>query len=123
MMARKQIVLSRTGEIRIVDPETGSNLLLTIFLTVLPCMSKMVSKVKKGDAICEWDPFNAVIISEFSGIAKFEDIEEGVTFRMERDDQTGYAEKVIIESKNKRKIPTIKIISKTAKNCVLTTYR
>ena len=53
-----------------------------------------------------------MIISEFSGITKFEDVEEGVTFRIERDDQTGYAEKVIVESKNKRKIPTIKILSK-----------
>ncbi len=61
--------------------------------------------------IADWDPFNAVIISEFSGVAKFESIEEGSTYRVERDDQTGYAEKVIVESKNKRKIPTVKIVS------------
>jgi DNA-directed RNA polymerase subunit beta' len=61
--------------------------------------------------ICEWDPFNAVIISEYGGIAKFDSIEEGSTFRVERDDQTGYAEKVIVESKNKRKIPTIQVMS------------
>jgi DNA-directed RNA polymerase subunit beta' len=61
--------------------------------------------------ICSWDPFNAVIISEFSGIAKFDSIEDGVTFRIERDEQTGYSEKVIIESKNKRKIPVIFIMS------------
>jgi DNA-directed RNA polymerase subunit beta' len=71
----------------------------------------MDRKIKKGEKICEWDPFNAVIISEFSGVAQFESIEEGVTFRSERDDQTGYSELVIVESKNKRKIPTVKIIS------------
>ncbi|HRP84203.1 MAG TPA: DNA-directed RNA polymerase subunit beta', partial [Saprospiraceae bacterium] len=69
-------------------------------------------KVTKGDLICDWDPFNALIISEFAGKAQFESIEEGVTFRVERDDQTGFAEKVIIESKNKRKIPMIKIVDK-----------
>lgn len=60
-------------------------------------------KVVKGQSICEWDPFNNLIISEFGGIAQFEDIEEGVSYRVERDDQTGYAEKVIIEAKIRRK--------------------
>jgi DNA-directed RNA polymerase subunit beta' len=60
---------------------------------------------------------------EFGGIAKFDSIEEGVTFRIERDDQTGYAEKVIVESKNKRKIPTVKIISRMEKSCVAITCR
>jgi DNA-directed RNA polymerase subunit beta' len=78
----------------------GSNLLV-----------KDKQKVSKGQTICEWDPFNNLIISEFGGIAKFEDIDEGVTYRVERDDQTGYAEKVIIESKNKKKIPVIRIVS------------
>ena len=108
---KKLVVLSRSGEIRVVDPESkkvynsyfipyGSNLLV-----------KEGAKVEKGDVICEWDPFNNLIISEFGGITKFEDLEEGITYRVERDDQTGYAEKVIIESKNKKKIPVIKIIS------------
>jgi DNA-directed RNA polymerase subunit beta' len=52
-------------------------------------MYKEGQEIKKGEKICEWDPFNAVIISEFGGIAKFDSIEEGVTFRLERDDQTG----------------------------------
>ena len=105
------VVLSRSGEIRVVDPESkkvynsyfipyGSNLLV-----------KDGQKVEKGQAICAWDPFNNLIISEFGGIAKFDDLEEGVTYRVERDDQTGYAEKVIIESKNKKKIPVIRIVS------------
>lgn len=106
-----QVVLSRSGEIRVVDPESkkvynsyfipyGSNLLV-----------KDGQKIDKGQAICAWDPFNNLIISEFGGITKFEDLDEGVTYRVERDDQTGYAEKVIIESKNKKKIPVVKIVS------------
>jgi len=72
---------------------------VNILLTILPIK------------ICEWDPFNNVIISEFSGIVKYDSIIEGKTFRSESDAQTGHSEKVIIESKNKRVIPTIKIIS------------
>lgn len=68
-------------------------------------------KVVKGDMLCSWDPFNALIISEFRGIIKFDSIEEGVTYRLERDDQTGFTEKVIIESKNKKKVPVIQILS------------
>lgn len=64
---------------------------------------KEKQKVNKGDLICNWDPFNALIISEFSGIIKYDSIEEGVTYRMERDDQTGYSEKVIIESKTRKR--------------------
>ena len=105
------IVIARTGEIRIYD--TDSNKLYSSHY--IPYGStlhvKDGQKIKKGELICEWDPFNAVIITEFGGIAKFESVEEGLTFRIERDDQTGYAEKVIVESKNKRKIPVIHIVS------------
>ena len=104
-------VLSRSGEIRIVDPKTGKIFSSNHVPYGSSLMVKEGAKVKKGDLICQWDPFNALIISEFSGIAKFDSVEEGVTFRVERDDQTGYAEKVIIESRNKRMIPTIQIIS------------
>ncbi len=106
------IVLSRTGEVRIVDPESGKQYVSHHIPYGASLFVKEGQEIKKGEVICEWDPFNAVIVSEFSGIAKFDSIEEGVTFRVERDDQTGYAEKVIIETKNKRKIPTIKILSK-----------
>ncbi len=106
-----EIVLSRTGEIRIHDPETNK-----LFSTNhIPYGSTLFVKdgqeIAKGDPICEWDPFNAVIISEFQGLIEFESVEEGITYRVERDDQTGYAEKIIIESKKRRKIPTIKVIS------------
>ncbi len=108
---KKNVVVSRSGEIKVKDIETGK-LYTTLYI---PYGSELFvsdgNKVKKGDKICQWDPFNAVIITEDGGIAQYESIEEGITFRIERDDQTGYAEKVIVESKNKKKIPTIKIVS------------
>ncbi len=106
------IVLSRAGEARIVDETTGKVFGSNHIPYGATLHVKDGQKIDKGEVICEWDPFNAVIVSEFSGIAQFEDIIEGTTFRMERDDQTGYAEKVIIESKNKRMIPTINIVDK-----------
>ncbi len=106
-----EIVLSRTGEIRIFEPD-GNKLYTSHHIPYGATLHvKDKQAIKRDEAICEWDPFNAVIVSEFSGITQFESIEEGVTFRIERDDATGYAEKVVVESKNKRKIPTIKIIS------------
>lgn len=107
----QNVVLARTGEIRIVDPESGKQFVSHHIPYGATLHVKDGAKISKGDKICEWDPFNAVIISEFGGIATFDGIEEGVTFRVERDDQTGHADKVIVESKNKRKIPIIKIIS------------
>lgn len=106
-----RVVLSRTGEVRIVDKDSGKQFVSHHIPYGATLFVQEGNIIEKGDSICEWDPFNAVIISEFSGIAQFESIEEGITFRIERDDQTGYAEKVIVESKNKRKIPTIKIVS------------
>ena len=108
----EKVVLSRTGEVRLVDPESGKMFTAQHIPYGSTLYVKDGQKLKKGDKICEWDPFNAVIISEFSGVAHFDSIEEGITFRSERDDQTGHSEMVIIESKNKRKIPTIKILSK-----------
>ncbi len=105
------IVLSRTGEIRIVDPKSGKQFSSHHIPYGAILFIKEGQEIKKGDRICEWDPFNAVIVSEYPGIAKFESIEEGITFRVERDDQTGYEEKVIVEAKNKRKIPTIHILN------------
>lgn len=107
----QKVVLSRTGEIRIIEPKTGR----VLSSNHIPYGSNMQiedkQEIKKGQTICDWDPFNAVIISEFSGIASFEDIEEGITYRIERDDQTGFAEKVIIEPKNRKKIPSIRIVN------------
>ncbi|MDQ3142320.1 MAG: DNA-directed RNA polymerase subunit beta' [Bacteroidota bacterium] len=105
-----KIVISRSGEIKILDAETKKLLSSAHVPYGSTLMFKDKQKVNKGDLLCSWDPFNALIISEFSGIIKYDSIEEGVTYRLERDDQTGYTEKVIIESKNKKKIPAISIL-------------
>jgi DNA-directed RNA polymerase subunit beta' len=108
---KSEVVLSRTGEIRITDEEGKRQYVSHHIPYGATIHIKEGQTIAKGDIICDWDPFNAVIVSEFTGLAQFDSIEEGVTFRMERDDQTGYAEKVIIESKNKKKIPSISIVS------------
>jgi DNA-directed RNA polymerase subunit beta' len=105
------IVLSRTGEIRVMDSQGIRQFESHHIPYGAELRVKDGQEVSRGDLICSWDPYNAVIISEFPGIAQFESIEEGVTFRVERDDITGLVEKVIVESKNKRKIPTIHIVS------------
>jgi DNA-directed RNA polymerase subunit beta' len=68
-------------------------------------------KVEKGQLLCEWDPFNAVIISEITGKVSFEHIEEGVTYKEDSDEQTGFKEKIVIDSRDKTKIPVIKIVA------------
>ena len=107
------IVMSRQSEFRIVDPKTD----ITLYTHALPYGATLFMKdgaeVKKGDMICEWDPYNAVIISEFEGKVAFENVIEGVTYRDESDEQTGLREKVVIESKDKNKNPIIKIVDKS----------
>ncbi|MDX9902954.1 MAG: DNA-directed RNA polymerase subunit beta' [Bacteroidales bacterium] len=105
------IVIGRLGELRIVDKTTG----IALTTHTIPYGSKLYIKpnqeVQKGDLICEWDPFNAVIISEVAGKVAFDYLIEGMTFREESDEQTGFKEKVIIESRDKTKNPAIKIMS------------
>ncbi|WP_333800585.1 DNA-directed RNA polymerase subunit beta' [Phnomibacter sp.] len=108
-------VIGRTGEIRVMD-ETGERLLNTHNIPYGSILNvKNGQKIKKGDVICSWDPFNNVIISEINGTVVFDSILEGVTFREEADDQTGHREKVVIESKDRTKIPAIKIEGKDVK--------
>jgi DNA-directed RNA polymerase subunit beta' len=73
-------------------------------------------KVKKGDVICTWDPYNNVVISEIPGTVKFEHVIEGITYREESDEQTGHREKVVIETKDKTKIPSILLEGKEIKS-------
>ncbi|HQN58449.1 MAG TPA: DNA-directed RNA polymerase subunit beta' [Bacteroidales bacterium] len=105
------IVIGRLAELRIVDKTTG----IALTTHTIPYGSRLYIKpnqeVEKGQLICEWDPFNAVIISEVSGKVSFDYLIEGVTYREESDEQTGFKEKVIIESRDKTKNPTIKIMS------------
>ena len=105
------IVIGRLAEMRIVDTNTG----ITLSTNNVPYGSKLYinngDKVKKGQLICEWDPWNAVIISEVSGKVGFDALIKEVTYREESDEQTGYREKVIIESRDKSKNPAVKILS------------
>jgi len=114
------IVVGRLTELRIIDKNT--NIALTT--NNIPYGAKLYikngSQVKKGDLICEWDPYNAVIISETAGKIVFENVIEGITFREESDEVTGYREKVIIETRDKSKNPTVKILNKEGE--VIKTY-
>ena len=104
-----EIVISRTSEIKVVDAKTG----ITLSTNNIPYGSQLFvkdgSKVTKGEVICSWDPYNGVIVSEFPGKIAYENIEQGVTYQVEIDEQTGFQEKVISESRNKRLIPTLLI--------------
>jgi DNA-directed RNA polymerase subunit beta' len=102
-----QIVIGRTGELRIMDVK-NDRLLITNNVPYGATLNvKDGQKVAKGDVICTWDPFNNVIVSEIVGSVKFENIIEGVTYREEADEQTGHREKVVIETKDKTKIPAL----------------
>ena len=106
------IVLSRTTEIKIIDEKTGIALSTNNVPYGSHIFVKDKAKVKKGEVICQWDPYNAVIVSESAGFTEFEDIEEGITFQVEMDEQTGFKEKVISESKKKKIAPTLLIKNK-----------
>ncbi len=107
-----EVVLGRSGEFRIVDEKSGRIIMTNNIPYGAHLYIKDGQKIAKGDTICGWDPYNAVIISEFDGKVEFEFIEEGITFREESDEQTGHKEKVIIDSRDKTKNPSIKILDK-----------
>jgi len=108
----KEVVVSRLAELKIIDKNTN----IPLSTHTLPYGSKLYVKngeeIRKGTLICEWDPFNGVIITEFDGKIEFENLIDGITYREESDEQTGYSEKVIIETKDKTKNPTLKIMDK-----------
>ena len=103
------IVISRTSEIKLVDVKTGIILSTNNIPYGSTIFVKNGQKLKKDTVVCQWDPYNGVIISEFSGKVRFENIEQGVTYQVEIDEQTGFQEKVISESRNKKLIPTLHI--------------
>ena len=107
-----KMVISRTSEIRIIDEKLG----IVLSTNNIPYGSTLYiepgKKVKKGTKICDWDPYNAVIISEFDGKITFQDIQEGLSYRVESDEQTGFEEKVMIERKDKTLNPTINVVNK-----------
>jgi len=112
------VVIGRSAEAKITDSRTG----IILMTANVPYGSILVaennSKVKKGDVICKWDPYNAVILSDAKGVVQFENITEGETFREEIDEQTGFTEKVITENKNKKTIPTVSIIDGKTKEVI-----
>jgi len=103
------VVISRTSELKVIDTKTG----LVLSTNNIPYGSfvyiKNGQKVKADTLVCQWDPYNGVIISEFAGKVSFENIEQGLTYQVEIDEQTGFQEKVISESRNKKLIPTLHI--------------
>ncbi|UZH55996.1 DNA-directed RNA polymerase subunit beta' [Salinimicrobium tongyeongense] len=107
-----EIVISRTSELKLKDEKSG----IVLSTSNIPYGSQIFikngDKVSKDDIVCQWDPYNGVIISEFAGKIKYENIEQGVTYQVEIDEQTGFQEKVISESRNKKLIPTLQILGK-----------
>ena len=115
-----EMVVSRLGELRFVDPNTK----IVLSTVNVPYGSSLYfhngDEVSKGDKIAQWDPFNAVIVTEYAGTLKFNDVIEGVTFRAETDETTGLTEKIVTESRDRTKVPTCDVIS--ANGEVLGTY-
>ncbi|HLF46293.1 MAG TPA: DNA-directed RNA polymerase subunit beta' [Chitinophagaceae bacterium] len=116
-----QIVIGRTGEIRIMDVK-NDRLLITNNIPYGSTLNvKDGQKINKGDIICKWDPYNNVIIAELNGTIKFDNVIEGVTYREESDEQTGHREKVVIETRDKTKIPSLIIEGKEVRSYNLPT--
>ena len=115
------IVIGRTGEVRIIDTK-NDRLLITNNIPYGATLNvKDGQKVTKGEVICTWDPFNNVIMAEINGTVKFENVLDGVTYREEADEQTGHREKVVIETRDKTKIPSILVEGKEKKSYNLPT--
>jgi DNA-directed RNA polymerase subunit beta' len=116
-----QIVISRLAELRIIDPNTK----IILATHNIPYAAKLFYKtgdlIKKGDTILEWDPFNAVIVSEVAGKILFESLEENITYKNEYDEQTGLREKIIIEPRDKTKIPAAHVVD-PQHDTILKTY-
>jgi DNA-directed RNA polymerase subunit beta' len=106
------IVISRTAEIKVTEKKTG----IILSTNIIPYGSYIFEKnrksIKKGDVICQWDPFNGVIVSEFGGKVKFDNLEQGMNYSVEIDEQTGFQEKVMTDSKNKKIIASLIIEDK-----------
>jgi DNA-directed RNA polymerase subunit beta' len=118
---KQQVVIGRTGEMRIVDLK-NDRLLITNNIPYGATLSvKDGQHVNKGDLICTWDPFNNVIMAEINGTVRFDNVIEGVTYREESDEQTGHREKVVIETRDKTKIPQLIVEGKENKSYNLPT--
>ena len=105
-----KVVVGRLAEVRFVDENTG----IVLSSQNVPYGSQLFvsegDKVEKGTVIAKWDPFNAVIVTEQDGIIQFEDVKEGVSFRVEEDEATGLRERIVIESREKGRVPSGHIV-------------
>ena len=112
----KEVTLSRQGEIRIMDTEQEGRQLISY---LIPYGAEVLvadgDTVAKGDVLAAWDPYNSVILAESGGKVRFQDIIEGTTYREESDEQTGFKEKVIIDSRERTLTPAIVIETKDSK--------
>ena len=115
-----QMVVSRLSEVHFIDPHTD----IMLATQNVPYGSSLYFKegdlVKKGDLIAKWDPFNAVIVTEYAGTLRFNDVIEGITYRAETDEATGLTEKIITDSKDKSKVPTCDVLDKNGE--IIGTY-
>ncbi len=118
---KSQVVIGRTGEVRIIDTKNDRLLISNNIPFGATLNVKDGQKINKGDVICTWDPFNNVIMAEINGTVKFENVIDGVTYREEADEQTGHREKVVIETRDKTKIPSILVQGKENKSYNLPT--
>ncbi len=108
---KAEVVVSRSTEFRLVADNAARTPLMIANVPYGAILAvKPGDKVSKGDLICKWDPYNAVIIAETAGKVEYEDIIQGVSFQLEIDEQTGFEEKVISESRNKKAVPTLKVV-------------
>lgn len=106
-----EIVVSRSTEFRLVADNANRTPIMVANVPYGSILSvKPGDKVKKGDLIARWDPYNAVIIAETAGKVEYEDIIKGVSFQLEIDEQTGFEEKVISESRSKKAVPTLRVV-------------
>ena len=110
------VVISRTCELKILDKASSIVLSSNIIPYGAIISIKNGKQLKKGETVCQWDPYNGVIISEFGGVIEYENIEQGATYQVEIDEQTGFKEKVISESRNKKIVPTLLINDNKGKN-------
>jgi DNA-directed RNA polymerase subunit beta' len=107
-------------EVQFIDPNTN----ISLSTLNVPYGSSLYFKdgdiVKKGNKIAKWDPFNAVIVSEYAGTLKFHDVIDGITYRGETDETTGMTDRIITDSKDKSKVPTMDVVGPDGK--VMATY-
>jgi DNA-directed RNA polymerase subunit beta' len=118
---KSQVVIGRTGEVRIVDLKNDRLLITNNIPYGATLQVKDGQKISKGDVICSWDPFNNVIVAEINGTIHFDNVIDGVTYREESDEQTGHREKVVIETRDKTKIPSLLVEGKEKKSYNLPT--